>query len=76
VDVAKTLTAQRRDLANWLREARDAGEVQPRLDPARIAAQVLNSMIGIIYQWIMDPAAPISDMHRDLKKLLGPSLSR
>jgi AcrR family transcriptional regulator len=76
VDVAKTLTAQRRDLANWLREARDAGEVQPRLDPARIAAQVLNSMIGIIYQWIMDPAAPTSGMHRDLKKLLGPSLSK
>jgi AcrR family transcriptional regulator len=76
VDVAKTLTAQRRDLANWLREARDEGGMQPRLDPARIAAQVLNSMIGIIYQWIMDPAAPTSEMHRDLKKLLGPSLSR
>lgn len=76
VDVARTLTAQRRDLANWLREARDAGEIQARLDPARIAAQVLNSMIGIIYQWIMDPSAPTSEMHRDLKKLLGPSLSK
>jgi AcrR family transcriptional regulator len=76
VDVARTLAAQRRDLANWLREARDEGGMQARLDPARIAAQVLNSMIGIIYQWIMDPAAPTSEMHRDLKKLLGPALSR
>jgi AcrR family transcriptional regulator len=76
LDVAKTLAAQRRDLANWLREARDAGEIQSRLDPARIAAQVLNSMIGIIYQWIMDPAAPTAEMHRDLRKLLGPSLSK
>ncbi len=76
VDVAKTLAAQRRDLANWLREAREAGEIQARLDPARIATQVLNSMIGIVYQWIMDPAAPTTEMHRDLKKLLGPSLSK
>jgi AcrR family transcriptional regulator len=76
VDVARTLTAQRRDLANWLREARDAGEIQSRLDPARVAAQVLNSLIGIIYQWAMDPAAPAAEMHRDLKKLLPLSLSK
>jgi AcrR family transcriptional regulator len=76
MDVARTLSAQRRDLANWLREAREAGEIQSRLDPARIAAQVLNSLIGIIYQWIMDPTAPASEMHRDLKKLLGPSLAK
>ena len=76
VDVARTLSAQRRDLANWLREAKEAGEIQSRLEPARIAAQVLNSLIGIIYQWIMDPALPASEMHRDLKKLLGPSLAK
>jgi AcrR family transcriptional regulator len=76
VDVARTLTAQRRDLANWLRDSREAGEILSRLDPSRIAAQVLNSMIGIVYQWIMDPAAPAVEMHRDLKKLLGPALSK
>ena len=76
VDVARTLTAQRRDLANWLREAREAGEILSRVEPSRIAAQVLNSMIGIVYQWIMDPAAPAAEMHRDLKKLLGPALSK
>ncbi len=76
VDVARTLTAQRRDLANWLREAREAGEILARLDPARIAAQVLNSMIGIVYQWIMDTSAPAAEMHRDLKKLLAPALSK
>jgi AcrR family transcriptional regulator len=70
VDVARSLSAQRRDLANWLREARDAGETPARLDPLRIAGQVLSSMIGIIYQWIMDPAAPVSELHRDLKELL------
>jgi hypothetical protein len=28
-------------------------------------------MIGIVYQWIMDPAASVSELHRDLKELLG-----
>jgi len=71
VDVARSLTAQRRDLANWLREARDAGEIPGGADPARIAGQVLSSMIGIVYQWIMDPAAPVSQLHGDLKDFLG-----
>jgi len=71
VDVARSLSAQRRDLANWLREARDAGEIPGGADPARIAGQVLSSMIGIVYQWIMDPAAPVSQLHGDLKDFLG-----
>lgn len=71
LDVARSLTAQRRDLANWLREARDAGEILSGVDPSRIAGQVLSSMIGIVYQWIMDPAASASELHRDLKELLG-----
>jgi AcrR family transcriptional regulator len=71
VDVARSLAAQRRDLVNWLREARDAGEILSGADPARIAGQVLSSMIGIVYQWIMDPAAPVSELHRGLKELLG-----
>jgi hypothetical protein len=28
-------------------------------------------MIGIVYQWIMDPAASVLELHRDLKALLG-----
>lgn len=71
VDVARGLTAQRRDLASWLREARDAGEILPGVDPVRIAGQVLSSMIGTVYQWIMDPGAPVSELHLDLKEPLG-----
>jgi AcrR family transcriptional regulator len=71
VDVARSLTAQRRDLTNWIREARDAGEIPSRVAPARIAGQVLSAMIGTVYQWIMDPAAPIAELHRDLKDLLS-----
>ena len=70
-DVARSVTAQRRDLANWMREAKDAGEIPARIDPSRIAGQILSSMIGIVYQWIMDPAAMPSQMHRDLKEMLA-----
>jgi hypothetical protein len=75
VDVARTLAAQRRDLANWMRDAEDAGEIPPGIGPSRFAGQVLSSMIGIIYHWIMDPAAPVSELHRDLKDLLKRSAS-
>lgn len=71
VDVARALTAQRRDLANWMREAKEEGEIPPEVDPSRIAGQILNSMIGIVYQWIMDPAAQPAEMHRDLKDLIA-----
>jgi len=71
VDVGRTLAAQRRDLTNWMREARDAKEIPAVAEPARIAGQVLNSMIGIVYQWIMDPTAAVSEQHRDLKELLS-----
>ena len=71
VDVARTLAAQRRDLANWLREAKDAGELLSGVEPSRLAGQVLSSMIGIVYQWIMDPGASVAELHRDLKKLVG-----
>lgn len=69
-DVARALNAQRRDLANWLREARDAGEIPPSVDPTRAAGQILSAMIGIVYQWIMDPAAPVAELHHDLKELI------
>ena len=71
MDVARSLAAQRRDVANWLREARDAGEILSEVDPLRIAGQVLSAMIGIIYQWIMDPATSVSELHHDLKEWLG-----
>lgn len=73
LDVARAVTAQRRDLASWFREARDAGEIPSDTanEPTRVAGQVLSSMIGTIYQWIMDPATPVTELHRDLRAWLG-----
>jgi AcrR family transcriptional regulator len=71
VDVGRTLAAQRRDLTNWMREARDAKEIPADVDPARSATQILSAMLGIVYQWVMDPTPLVSGQHRDLKALLS-----
>jgi AcrR family transcriptional regulator len=70
-DVARSLSAQRRDLTNWFREAHDAGEIPFRTDPSRIAGHLHSSMLGIVYQWMMDPHLSTQELHRGLKDLLG-----
>jgi AcrR family transcriptional regulator len=67
-DVARTLAAQRRDLAQWLREARDRGEIPPEADPSRVGGQVLSAMLGIVYQWMMDPDLATHELHRGLRE--------
>lgn len=69
-DVARMLNAQRRDLAGWFRQARAAGEISARPEASRIAALVLSSMLGIVYQWIMDPCISVRELHRGLKEVL------
>lgn len=70
-NVARTLSAQRRDLANWIREARDTGELPPSTHPEREAGQILSAMLGIVYQWIMDPSLDAHGMHTALKQDLA-----
>lgn len=70
-DVARSLSAQRRDLTKWFREARDAGEIPLLTDPSRIAGHIHSSMLGIIYQWMMDPHLSTHELHRGLKELLS-----
>ncbi len=70
-NVARTLSAQRRDLSNWIREARDAGELPADTDPEREGRQILSAMLGIVYQWIMDPSLDAHGMHSALKQDLA-----
>jgi len=67
LDVARTLTAQRRDLARWILEARNAGEIDPQADPGEEAEQILSGMLGIIYQSLMDRELPAQRLHAKLK---------
>lgn len=67
-NVARTLSAQRRELASWIREARDAGELPANTKPEREARQILSAMLGIVYQWMMDPSLDAHAMHGALKQ--------
>jgi AcrR family transcriptional regulator len=69
-EVARMLAAQRRDLTNWLRAAHAAGEIPRQADPVRVAGQILSAMLGIVYQWIMDPTAPSKELHMGIRQWL------
>jgi AcrR family transcriptional regulator len=70
-NVARTLSAQRRELANWIREARDAGDLPASTHPEREGRQILCAMLGIVYQWIMDPSLDAHAMHSALQQDLA-----
>jgi AcrR family transcriptional regulator len=67
LNVAKTLAAQRRDLARWVLESRNRGEVNARVDPTKEAEQILSAMLGIVYQSLMDRELPAPRLHDKLK---------
>ena len=75
-NLANVHNAQRRDASKWIRAGQDAGLVDPSLDPDRVAEQYVASMAGIAYQWLANPAMPISLMFRQLKEDLGVRLVR
>ena len=76
LDVARTLTAQRRDLARWILEARNAGEIDPQAEPGEEAEQILSAMLGIVYQSLMDRELPAQRLHAKLKADLRRRLLR
>lgn len=68
LDVGRTLAAQRRDLARWILEARNRGEVGAQIDPGQEAEQILSGMLGIVYQSLMDRELPARRLHAKLKE--------
>jgi AcrR family transcriptional regulator len=75
-NLASVHHAQRRDALQWIRAGQDAGVVDPSLDPERVAEQYVASMAGIAYQWLANPAMPLSLMFRQLKDDLCVRLGR
>ena len=49
--------AYRRDLARWVREAIEDGEVSPEVNPDTVALQYAAGVFGLIYQWLISPEA-------------------
>jgi AcrR family transcriptional regulator len=54
LNAARPVAAQRRDLARWIREAVEDGEAPANIDPEAEAASILSTMIGMIFQSLLD----------------------
>jgi hypothetical protein len=75
-NLANVHHAQRRDAAQWIRAGQAADVIDPSLDAERVAEQYVASMAGIAYQWIANPAMPITKMFGQLKQDLVTRLAR
>lgn len=64
---------RRRDVTEWIRRGIDAGTIHAGVDAAAVANQFCASIIGIVYQWLVDPAAPddTARLYHDLKQTMG-----
>ena len=75
LNASRVLLAQRRDLARWIREAAEDGDASSTMDPDAEAASILSSMIGTIFQSLMDANMPPNTMCAKLKAEIAARLN-
>ena len=75
LNVARVLAAQRRDIARWIREAIEIGEVKADIDPKAEAVSIVGSLNGIIFQSLIDHKMPWKKMWTKLKAEITGRLS-
>ena len=46
---------RRKDVARWICDGIAEGTISPSVDPDRVAGQFSASIVGIVYQWLLDP---------------------
>ena len=68
---------RQRDVTEWIRRGMEAGNIDAAVNAVGVSNQFCASIIGIVYQWLVNPAAlpEIESMYNDLKqsmKLLLP----
>jgi AcrR family transcriptional regulator len=75
--IANIHERRHRDVEAWIREAIAAGDLPNDLDVRAIAAQFCATIIGIVYQWLVNPAAggAIEALHAGLKEQMTRALS-
>ena len=60
------------DVMAWIRKGIEAGHISPDVNANGVANQFCASIIGIVYQWLVAPAAlpEIETMYHDLKQTM------
>lgn len=66
-NVRHVQAVQRRDVADWIVAGQERGCVARSIAPERAAEQFCAGMIGIVYQWLVDPDVPLAAMHEELQ---------
>ncbi|MFO1376016.1 MAG: helix-turn-helix domain-containing protein [Steroidobacteraceae bacterium] len=69
-NIASVHRAQRRDAEHWIRAGQDAGQIDRRVDAARVAEQYVASMAGIAYQWLVNDGMDLEAMYGELEENL------
>lgn len=67
LNVARVMVAQRSDLARWIGEAVQAGEIPADTDAEVEAEALLSSLVGMIFQSLLDPSVCPARMCAKLK---------
>lgn len=55
--LAANHSAYRRDAELWVRQGIEEGSIRPSIDPTSFAVEFGSLIFGLIYQWLVDPAA-------------------
>ncbi len=75
--VADVHRAQRADVKRWVELGQEADMVRADLCAERVAEQFVALLLGITFQWLVNPKMPLYEMHQALKRqirfLLAPA---
>ena len=67
-NVADVHRAQRADVQRWVKLGQDAGIVRGDLCAERVAEQFVALLLGITFQYLVNPKMPLHEMHQALKR--------
>lgn len=63
---------RQRDVTEWIIPAINSGEINPSIDADNVAAQFCSTLVGIVYQWLLNPDSmdEIKQLHENLKRTM------
>lgn len=63
---------RQRDVTEWITLAINRGDIGPSIDANNVAAQYCSALVGIVYQWLLNPDSmdEIEQLHEGLKRTM------
>jgi len=67
-NVADVHRVQRSDVQRWVETGQKTGIVRRQLCAERVSEQFVALLLGITFQWLVNPQMPLFEMHEALKR--------